>query len=89
MQKQIYYNKRNDGYHEISFADVGIAIQEEEQETIFELFHRGEDAIEKFPRGTGMGLYIVRDIMRAHGGDCYVRQFDNPTEFAITLPDKA
>ena len=85
----IYYNKRNDGYHEISFADVGIAIQEEEQETIFELFHRGEDAIEKFPRGTGMGLYIVRDIMRAHGGDCYVRQFDNPTEFAITLPDKA
>lgn len=84
----ISYDKRDDGLHEISFADVGIGIQEEEKETIFELFYRGEEAIEKIPRGTGMGLYIVRDIMRAHGGDCYVRRLENPTEFAITLPNK-
>ena len=84
----ISYNKRDDGYHEIRFADVGIGIQEEEQESIFELFHRSKEAIKKIPRGTGMGLFIVRDIMRAHGGDCYVRRLENPTEFAITLPNK-
>ena len=85
---RISYNKRNDGFHEISFADVGIGVQEKEKDTIFELFHRGVKATEIAPRGTGMGLYIVRDIMRAHGGDCQVRRLDNPTEFAITLPDK-
>lgn len=84
----IIYHKRDDGFHEIRFADVGIEIHKEEKETIFELFHRGVEATEKAPRGTGMGLYIVRDIMRAHGGDCYVRHLNNPTEFAITLPDK-
>ncbi len=84
----ISYDRRDDGIHEIRFADYGIGIQEEEKETIFELFHRGEDAKKRFVRGTGIGLYIARNIMRAHGGDCYVRHLDNPTEFAITLPDK-
>ena len=84
----ISYDKRDDGFHEISFADVGIGIQEEEKETIFELFYRGEEAKKRFVRGTGMGLYIARNIMRAHGGDCYVRRLDNPTEFAISLPNK-
>lgn len=84
----ISYHKREDGLHEIRFADFGISIQEEEKESIFELFHRGTEAIEKIPRGTGMGLYIARNIMRAHGGDCYVIQLNNPTEFVITLPNK-
>ena len=57
-------------------------------DSIFELFHRGEAAKKRFPRGTGMGLYIVKDIMKAHGGDCYVSHSENPTEFAIILPDK-
>lgn len=85
---RISYHKRDDGFHEICFADVGTSIREEEKESIFELFHRGTEAIEKIPRGTGMGLYIARDIMRAHGGDCYVIQLNNPTVFAITLPNK-
>lgn len=87
-QIDISYNERDDSFHEIRIANVGIGIQKEEQESIFELFHRGKAAIKKVPQGTGMGLYIVRDIMRAHGGDCYVRRLDNPTEFAITLPFK-
>lgn len=84
----ISYNRIEDGFHEIRFTDVGIGIEETEKESIFELFHRGFEAKKRFIRGTGIGLFIVRDIMRAHGGDCYVRRLDNPTEFAITLPDK-
>ena len=85
---RVSYDRRDDGIHEICFADYGIGIQEEEKETIFELFYRGEEAKKKFIRGTGMGLYIVRNIMRAHGGDCYIRHLNNPTEFAITIPNK-
>lgn len=82
----IYYKNENDNFHEIRFENFGIGIKESEKEAIFELFHRGEEAKKKVIRGTGMGLYIIRDIMRAHGGDCYVRQLNNPTEFVITLP---
>ena len=84
----IFYKKENDRFHEIRFANFGIGIREGEKEAIFELFHRGEEAKKKVIRGTGMGLYIIRDIMRAHGGDCYVRQLNHPTEFVITLPIK-
>ncbi len=83
----IYYKFENN-IHEIRFTNYGIGIQEEEKEAIFELFYRGETVKKNFIRGTGMGLYIVRDIMRAHRGDCYVRNLNNPTEFVITLPEK-
>ena len=83
----IFYKFENN-VHELRFVNYGIGIKEKEKEAIFELFHRGEAAKKKLTRGTGMGLYIVRDIMRAHGGDCYVRHLKNPTEFAITSPNK-
>ncbi len=83
----ISYERGDDGFHLICFANEGIGVKEEETERIFELFHRGEAAKRKFSRGTGMGLYIVRDIMRAHGGDCFVRRLQNPTEFVIALPN--
>lgn len=84
----VSYDWGNNGFHEICFANDGIGVQEDEKEIIFELFHRGEAAKKKFSRGTGMGLYITRDIMRMHGGDCYVKKTENPTEFVITLPNK-
>ena len=85
---RISYYYRENGFHEISFSNYGIGIQEKEKDLIFELFHRGDAVKKRFTRGTGMGLYIVRDIMRTHGGDCYVRHLDYPTEFVITLPNK-
>ena len=84
----ISYERGDDSFHLICFANEGIGVKENETERIFELFRRGEAAKRKFSRGTGMGLYIVRDIMRAHGGDCFVRRLQNPTEFVITLPNK-
>lgn len=84
----IDYQNDNLGFHEICFANYGIGIQEEEKEKIFDLFYRGEEAKIKSDSGTGIGLYIVRDIMRDHGGDCFVRNLNAPTEIVITLPNK-
>lgn len=83
----VFY-KLNNGFHEIVFANDGIGVQEEEKDAIFELFFRGENAKIKSDRGSGIGLYLVRDIMRAHGGDCFVRGLKDPTEFVITIPNK-
>lgn len=84
----VSYDRRDDDFHEICFANDGIGVQKDEKEVIFELFYRGDAAKKKFTRGTGMGLYIIRDIMRMHGGDCYVKKTENPTVFAITLPNR-
>lgn len=73
--------------HEIDFADYGIPIAENDKDSIFRLFYRTQEARQRMP-GRGMGLYLVKEIMKGHGGDCYVKRLNNPTIFTISIPDK-
>jgi two-component system sensor histidine kinase KdpD len=59
--------KRRDKFHDISVADQGPGIEEEEIGHIFEKFYRGKNARYCVP-GTGMGLPIAKMIVEAHGG---------------------
>lgn len=77
-----------DNCHEIDFRNYGVGIAKEEEKSIFDLWERGKAAKEKRPNGTGMGLSIIKEIMEAHGGKCYVKQLDNPTIFTISIPQK-
>ncbi len=74
--------------HEIDFADYGIPIAENDKDSIFRLFYRTQEAKKRVQSGSGMGLYLVKEIMKGHHGDCYVKQLDNPTIFTISIPDK-
>lgn len=54
----------------IAVADTGVGIAAEDIERIFERFYRaGPRARPSGDSGSGIGLTIARDIMRAHGGD--------------------
>lgn len=55
----------------VSIEDRGPGISEVEQHQIFEKFYRGRDHRERIP-GTGMGLTIAREIVRAHHGRIWV-----------------
>jgi len=91
QQIGIYYKspEENDtGQHEIKFANYGIGILEEDKDRIFELYKRGKNATQGRASGSGMGLYIVKEIMKAHGGDCIIRNFKNPTEISLIFPKK-
>lgn len=57
---------------EIQVQDKGIGIPEGEQEKIFNGFYRADGAQQLAPRGVGLGLKIVKTIMKAHGGDVRV-----------------
>jgi signal transduction histidine kinase len=60
---------RNNGHVEIAVRDRGVGIPQDEQKRIFEKFVRGSAARESSVRGTGIGLAMARQIVRAHGGD--------------------
>lgn len=74
--------------HEIDFADHGISVFEKDKDLIFNIFYRTQNAKDKVPSGTGIGLYLVKEIMKAHKGDCYVKQSNKPTIFTISIPNK-
>jgi len=56
----------------VSFRDHGPGIAEAERERIFERFQRGREHNGTVP-GVGLGLYLARCILRAHGGDVRCR----------------
>lgn len=51
-----------------SIKDYGIGIPLSQQEHIFEKFFRGNNVIESGKAGTGLGLYIAKAVIEAHGG---------------------
>ena len=53
----------------IAIEDDGPGIPPEELERVFEPFYRVEGSRNRETGGTGLGLPIARDILRAHGGD--------------------
>lgn len=79
------FNEKTD-CHEISFEDNGIPILKEDKDRIFNLFYRSKNAYEKASNGCGIGLYIVKQIIEAHGGRCYVKEECFPTIITIQIP---
>jgi signal transduction histidine kinase len=53
---------------QISISDQGPGIPEHELENVFAPFYRVDKSRNKQP-GSGLGLAVARDIIRAHGGD--------------------
>lgn len=69
----------------IVVADQGPAIAADQCERLFEPFYRRADAREN--RGVGLGLALVRQIARRHGGDALcMRTDDGRNRFCVTLP---
>jgi signal transduction histidine kinase len=71
----------------VDVSDTGIGIPEDALEHLYEEFYRAPNAREMDREGTGLGLTIVRDIVRRYGGDLQVQsQLGAGTTFTVTLP---
>lgn len=67
--------------------DQGIGIPEDEQEKVFDRFYRVDGPVSKKTKGTGLGLYLVRAIVEAHGGTIRVKSKPRSgSTFYFTLP---
>jgi two-component system heavy metal sensor histidine kinase CusS len=72
---------------ELRVIDEGPGVPEGERERIFEAFYRGARERATGDGGTGLGLTIVREIARAHGGDIRLDAGDGPgAAFTLSLP---
>src|ERR1039457_4337428 len=64
----------------------GSLVLSSERARIFERFYRGSEARHLAP-GTGLGLYVARKIVQAHGGDLDLEtDVSEGTSFRLTLP---
>jgi signal transduction histidine kinase len=71
----------------IHVADTGIGIPAADQPKIFTQFHRADNAEKARTDGSGLGLFIARNIVRRHGGDItFTSQENVGTTFTVTLP---
>ena len=82
----IEVNLDNEAYH-VSVQDNGRGISLEDQSQIFDRFFKGDPSRNEYKKGSGLGLSIVREIIRAHGGQVTVES--SPGEgclFIISIP---
>lgn len=72
---------------EIAVEDSGIGISPEDAAKLFEKFHRIATPQTRDIGGTGLGLYIVKSLVEAHGGTIHMTSApDVGTTFTVSLP---
>ncbi len=71
----------------ISVADTGQGIRPEAKALIFERMYQDPDAVDNSRKGLGLGLYIVHELVRLHGGRIWVEsQTGHGSTFTFNLP---
>jgi signal transduction histidine kinase len=70
----------------IEVADSGPGIHPDDVDRIFEKFGRGRDAEGNRRPGVGLGLYLSRRIIEAHGGELRMRNSSDGATFWFELP---
>lgn len=75
------------GNAEIKITDTGSGIAEQDIPKLFQKFYRGEGTMKKVTGGTGLGLYLAKNIIEGHKGTIRVESTEGRgTTFFITIP---
>lgn len=77
------------GAVEFSIKDSGVGIPRDQQNRVFTKFFRGANVIRLETEGSGLGLFIVKNIVEAHGGKIWFESKEGQgSTFYFTLPVK-
>lgn len=63
---------KKDGKVIFTVRDSGVGISQTEQKRVFEKFSRVDNSLTLSASGFGLGLYIVRNLVKAHGGEIWI-----------------
>lgn len=79
--------KEQDGEYLVSITDQGIGVSPEYIDHIFERFYRVRNVASRQYSGIGLGLFVARAIVEAHGGRIWVSSNEGlGSTFSFTLP---
>ncbi len=79
--------KRDNKKLVFTITNTGKGIPENELPHVFERFYKADKSRSANKNSTGLGLYIVKTILKAHGGGIAVTSKENSfTSFSVTLP---
>ncbi len=79
--------ERQNGQIVIAISDNGIGVPAEDLPTIFDQFSRAHNALEVFNEGTGLGLYIVKTLIKQIKGTITCdSELKKGTTFTVTFP---
>lgn len=79
----------HDNMTAVSIKNSGEGLSQEELPQVFDRFYKTDESRGKDKSGVGLGLNIVRSIVKLHGGKIMVRSVkDEYTEFIFTLPNR-
>lgn len=79
-------NNKADGIN-ILIKDQGIGISKKDQSNLFSKFYRGDNAKKLQTEGSGLGLFITKKVIEAHGGKILCQSEDDKgTVFTIKIP---
>lgn len=77
-------------YFQVKISDTGMGMSRETMDGLFTKFFRGENALAKETNGSGLGLYIVKNIVIRHGGQIWAEsELNRGTSFYFTIPADA
>ncbi|MEE0946092.1 MAG: HAMP domain-containing sensor histidine kinase [Acutalibacteraceae bacterium] len=85
---QLKFNMKADSKTvEFTLENTGDGIPEKDLPLIFERFYKGDFSRSANKDSTGLGLYLVKNIIKLHGGKAFVKSTENVfTQFGIILP---
>ena len=73
----------------VSVSDKGMGIPKDHLPKVFDRFHRVDNRDTREVGGTGIGLYLVKHLVEAHGGKIWVEsEVGKGSSFIFTLPEK-
>jgi len=72
---------------ELSVKDTGVGVSPEQQNRLFTKFFRASNVMRMETDGTGLGLFIAKNIIEAHGGKIWCQSKENEgSTFSFSLP---
>src|SRR5262249_13356482 len=75
------------GAVELQVRDTGVGIPDDQREKVFERFHRIEQVSARTHEGTGIGLSLVQELVKLHGGSVGVTSSVGfGSTFTVTIP---
>lgn len=77
------------GHIIISVKNAGVPIKKSDQTKIFEKFYRAKEDSVRSKEGTGLGLYLANEIIRAHNGTIQVTATKAWNHFDVLIPQDA